>query len=39
MAEDVGFFTGTRESQYTAAPRFAMGKKQTVNSLLRRFSR
>jgi len=38
MAEDIGFFTDGRESQYMAMPRFAMGKKQDVNGLLRRFS-
>jgi hypothetical protein len=38
MAEDTGFFTDRKESQYMATPRFAMGKKPTVNSLWRRFS-
>jgi hypothetical protein len=38
MAEDTGFFTDRRQIQYMATPRFAMGKKQDVNGLLKRFS-
>jgi len=38
MAEDTGFFTDRRQSQYMATPRFAMGKKQDVNGLLKQFS-